>query len=109
MEMLIQHGTTSWKGFTTNLTDLHSAFNDCRMESHLSDPTLWFMELELHRMKIVAAGGQKKSEPEMIAFVFGNAPDEYKVATQSAKVGGLKEFKCSNESLQGFLEARIQE
>jgi hypothetical protein len=76
-----------------NLTDLHTAFNECRMESHLTDPTLWFMELELRKMKVVTAGGQKKSEPEMIAFVLGNAPTEYKVATQSAKVSGKLLFK----------------
>jgi hypothetical protein len=69
------------------------AFNECRMESHSSNPVLLFMELELRRMKIVTAGGQKKSEPEMIAFVLGNTPEEYKMVTQSAKGSGKSLFK----------------
>jgi hypothetical protein len=60
------------------------------------------MELKLQKMKIVTAGGQKKSKPEMIAFVLENAPEKYKMVTQSAKVSGKSLFKELQEIYKDF-------
>ncbi len=50
----------------TDLTELHKEFNVCKMKSHMDDPNLWFMELEFVKTRIVTAGGNEKSEHEMI-------------------------------------------
>ena len=87
----------AWKGLllrydevdAMNLTELHKLFNDERMKDYTEDPGLWFMRIEYNKERIITAGGNPKSEPEMIAFILQNAPNEYEVATQSVQVTGM--------------------
>ena len=50
----------------TDLMELHKEFNICMMKMHSDNPNLWFMELECIKTQIITAGGNEKSEPEMV-------------------------------------------
>jgi hypothetical protein len=68
-----------------DLVDLNDKFNDCKLEDPTGDPKIWFIDLEWYSAKITAAGGQKKSDPEMIAKIMKGVPDEYKITTQTLR------------------------
>jgi hypothetical protein len=98
VEMVDGSAHTAWTNLLTryqdvdedDLTKLHTAFSECVMESHLQDPAIWFREMDLCKRKIVTAGGQPKSDAEMIANIISQAPIEYKMAKMSITTNKIR-------------------
>jgi len=67
----------------SDLITLTTEFNACKMKKLTDDPTLWYAELEHIQAKMVRAGAQKKSDPEMVATIMTQIPKEYDMATQA--------------------------
>jgi len=75
----------------TDLIVLTTEFNSCKIKKLTDDPTLWYAELEHIQAKMVKAGAQTKSDPEMVATIMMQIPKEYEMATQALQVKTSKE------------------
>ena len=85
----------SWKDLTKrydqvserDLVGLHKQFGECKLKSKYDDPKFWFDEIERLRKKITEAGGQEKTDAEVIAHILIMAPkEEYGEITRSLRV-----------------------